>query len=100
MIVLRGLGWLLLLAGLMLLGRDLLGWLDTHRLEPLSFRNLWFDLGGSGLAAPPPQIPPLVWDAVLRPALSLWAGPILTVLGLAILAFGPRPRPRARRRRR
>ena len=69
MIVGRVLGWLLFLAGLVLLGRDLLGWLDTHRLEPLSFRRLWLDLdpGASPGAAHAPE---RVWD-IPAPARAL-----------------------------
>jgi hypothetical protein len=97
MIVGRMLGWLLFLAGLVLIGRDLLGWLDTRRLEPLSFRGLWHDLDPGGLAALQHRVPELLWN-VLTPFLALWAWPVLLILGFVLVALC-RPRFPARRRR-
>jgi hypothetical protein len=97
MIVARVLGWASFLAGLILLGRDLLGWLDTHRLEPLSFRRLWLDVDPGAFAAAQRHVPARLWEAAAAPALELWAWPALLILGLVLIVFC-RPALETRRR--
>jgi hypothetical protein len=92
----RVLGWALFLAGLLLLGRDLLGWLDTRRFEPLSFSSLWLDLGPASLAALQHRVPERLWDAA-APILALWTWPVLLAIGFALIALR-RSRGHARRR--
>ena len=72
MIVGRLIGWLLLLAGLSVLVRDALVWLDTGRWLPLSLAEGWGLFGGGkiGIAAMP---------------LAAWAAPVLIVLGAALI---------------
>jgi hypothetical protein len=82
----------------MIVGR-VLGWLDTHRLEPLSFRRLWLDLDPAALGAVQHRLPERLWDAAVAPALELWAWPALLILGFVLIALC-RPRFETRRRRR
>jgi hypothetical protein len=99
MIVGRVLGWILFLCGLVLLGRDLLGWLDTHRLEPESFGRLWSDLDAGGLAAFQHRVPERVWELAVAPTLALWAWPALLILGFVLIALCRSSGTRVRRRR-
>jgi hypothetical protein len=99
MIVGRVLGWALLVAGLVLLGRDLLGWLDTRRFAPETFGHLWLDLAPASLASLQAHLPQRLWDAVATPALAAWAWPVLLALGVALVALC-RPRLHGRRRHR
>jgi hypothetical protein len=84
MIVGRLVGWVLLLAGLAVLLRDVLVRLDTERWVPLAVGDVrgWSD-----------GIPDIV--------LTLWIAPPLIVLGAAMmLVFRRRPQRRPRRPRR
>ena len=84
MIVGRLVGWMLLLAGLAVLLRDVLVRLDTERWVPLAVG----DVRGWSEGAP---------DFVL----ALWLAPPLIVLGAAMMAMcRRRPQRRERRRRR
>jgi hypothetical protein len=92
MILGRFVGWIVLLAGLAALLRDLLVLVDTGRWLPLA------------LGEAPRQADPFhdagmtaAFPAFAAPLAMLWAWPTLTVLGLILLAlFRRRP---ARRRR-
>jgi hypothetical protein len=98
MIVGRVLGWVGLLAGLILLGRDLLGWLDTRRLEPLTIDRLWLSLHPASLVALQHYLPGRLWNAA-APALQMWAWPAPLILGF-VLIVACRPRDHHVRRRR
>jgi hypothetical protein len=90
MILGRILGWIVLLAGLSVLLRDVLVWIDTGRLLPLA-------LGEAPRAIDPwGQIP--AWPAVAAPLAALWAWPVLTLLGALLLVLFRR-RPQRRRSR-
>jgi hypothetical protein len=74
MALLRAIGWLLLLAGLMILGRDLIAYHDAPMFAPLSLRELWRTLAPASVPATP---------AIL----DLWSAPAFLVAGLVLLAF-------------
>jgi hypothetical protein len=97
MIVGRVIGWVLLAAGLVVLARDLLGWLDTGIFAPIALGQLWFDLapGSLNLAQAVVQryLHPALWDPVVLSVLFLWASAFLILLG-AVLVLACRPRRR------
>src|SRR5258708_33943423 len=84
-IVGRLLGWLIFLAGLIIVGRDLLAWLDTGAFHAIAIGELWFKLHPTSLEIFQPavqrHIHPALWDWVIQPVL-LWAAG-LSALGLA-----------------
>jgi hypothetical protein len=93
MIVVRLVGWLLVLIALMILGRDLLAWYDSGTFAPESVDQLWFELFRrsrtfvQGLlerdAAP--------WFGhIIFVALLLWAAPAVAVPGVALIWAGRR----------
>lgn len=105
MIVGRVIGWVLLLAGLVVLARDVIGWIDTHVFAPIALGQLWFDLSSGSLnlvqAVVQRYIHPALWDPVITSVLFLWASPLLIALGVVFLAlFRRRANGRWRRRRR
>jgi hypothetical protein len=96
MIVVRIIGWLLLLAGLIVLGRDVLAWRDTGIMAPVSLEQLWLELGRASLARFEGGLAP--WALTFtRPALSPWAAPFFVVIGF-VLAWLGRKRQRTPRR--
>jgi hypothetical protein len=104
MIVGRVIGWVLLLAGLVVLARDVIGWIDTRVFAPIVLGQLWFDLSPGSLnlvqAVVQRYIHPALWDPVITSVLFLWASPFLIVLGIVFLAlFRRRGNGRWRRRR-
>ncbi|HUK58270.1 MAG TPA: hypothetical protein VLV50_03490 [Stellaceae bacterium] len=96
MIVVRVIGYLLLIAGLMVFGRDLLGWHDTGHFNPVALGPLWLEVSRSSYQAAQGALAPWLLYA-LRGILVLWAAPSLIVLG-AVLALAARGRRRGRRR--
>jgi hypothetical protein len=100
MIVGRVLGWILFLCGLTLLGRDVLGWLDTHRLQAESFGRLWSDLDSKGLSAFRHRVPERAWELAIAPSLDLWAWPALLILGFVLITLCRSRATHVRRRRR
>jgi hypothetical protein len=105
MIVGRVIGWVLLLAGLVVLARDLLGWLDTGVFAPVALGQLWFDLSPGSLnlvqAVVQRYIHPALWEPGITSVLFLWASPFLLVLGMLLLVLcRRRGNERWRRRRR
>jgi len=102
MIVGRVVGWAVFLAGLVVLGRDILGWLDTGTFAPIVLGQLWFDLspGSLNLAQAVVQryIHPTLWDPVITSVLFLWASPFLLVLGIALVWLFRKRGRRGRRR--
>jgi hypothetical protein len=104
MIVGRVIGWVLLLAGLVVLARDAIGWIDTHVFSPIALGQLWFDLSPGSLnfvqAVIQRYIHPAVWDPAITSVLFLWAWAVFVVLGVVLLALFRRRNGRWRRRRR
>jgi ABC-type Fe3+ transport system permease subunit len=94
MVVGRFAGWILLILGLAVLGRDLIGWADTHRFEPEVLGQLWADLSRSSMDATEAVIrrflSPRLWDPFIATLLQGWASAILGVLGLALLVLARR----------
>ena len=98
MIVVRILGWVLLLAGVIVLGRDVLAWHDTGVLAPVSLEQLWLELGRASLAQFENALAP--WAlTITRPALTPWAAPCLVALGFAVAWLGRRRQQQRPRRR-
>src|SRR6202040_195981 len=95
----RLIGWIVFLAGLAVLVRDMFVWIDTKHWAPIALGQLWFDLDRSSLnlvqAVVQRYIHPFLWDPIIVTILLCWAFAVLMVLGLLILALSGR---RARRR--
>jgi hypothetical protein len=104
MLVGRLLGWIILILGLIVLGRDLIGWLDTHRFEPVSFGQLWVDFNRNSLDWVEMVIrrftTPTLWDPVISTLLRFWAAASFILVGGMFLLAGRRREERAVRRRR
>jgi hypothetical protein len=102
MIIGRVIGWLLLLAALTVLGRDLIGWADTGEFAPIAAGQLWFSLDPGSLnlaqAAVQRHVAAWLWDPVIESMLLWWAVPVLSVPGLVLLVLCRR-RTQPRRRR-
>jgi hypothetical protein len=96
----RLIGWIIFLAGLSVLVRDVLVWIDTKDWAPIALGQLWFDLSRSSLnlvqAMVQRYIHPFLWDPIIVSILLCWAFAVLMVLGVLILAVSGR---RARQRR-
>jgi len=103
MIVGRVIGWVLLLAGLVVLARDLIGWIDTRVFAPIVLGQLWFDLSAGSLnlvqAVVQRYLHPALWDPVITSVLFLWAWAVFVVLGVVFLVLFRRRNGRWRRRR-
>jgi hypothetical protein len=114
MVVGRIIGWLLLLAGLLVLGRDLLVigagydvliWLDAKvHAAPIVLGELWYAIHPASLQLLQPAIQrhldPALWDRIVQPMLLWWAWALFTALGLALLMLFRRRGERLRRRQR
>ena len=92
MILLRLIGWILLLAGLMVLGRDLVGGWDIGSFAPVSLDALWQNLANSSYVK--------IHGAFAPMLLRLWATPTLIILGVILIGLGRVRRSGGRRRRR
>jgi hypothetical protein len=102
MVIGRIIGWLLVLAALVVLGRDLIGWLDTHHLVFVPAGALWYQISPNTILLAQPAIQrhlaPWLWDPVIQTILLWPAVLVLGVPGLALLwLFQPRDRRRRRR---
>jgi len=90
----RLIGWIIFLAGVSVLVRDVLVWIDTKRWAPMALGQLWYDLNRSSLnlvqAVVQRYIHPFLWDPIIVTILLCWAFAVLTVLGLLILALSGR----------
>jgi len=86
----RLIGWIIFLAGVSVLVRDVLVWIDTKRWAPMALGQLWYDLNRSSLnlvqAVVQRYIHPFLWDPVIVSILLCWAFAVLMVVGLVILA--------------
>jgi hypothetical protein len=81
MILVRFVGWILLLVGLMVLVRDLLLWIELARWVPMNVADAW------RLAANFAPIRPGVVGAAVA---EIWICPTLLILGGALLWLGRR----------
>lgn len=90
----RLIGWIIFLAGVSVLVRDVLVWIDTKHWAPLALGQLWYDLSRSSLnlvqAVVQRYIHPFLWDPIIVTILLWWAFAVLMVLGLLILALSGR----------
>ena len=96
MIVGRVIGWLVLLAGLSVLTRDVMVWIDRKIWAPVALGQLWYELSRSSLnlvqAEIQRYISPFLWNPVIVTILLCWAFAVLITLGAAILfIFRNRP---------
>jgi hypothetical protein len=86
----RLIGWIILLAGLAVLVRDVLVWIDTKHWAPIALGQLWYDSSRSSLnlvqAVVQRYIHPFLWDPIIVTVLLWWAFAVLMILGLVILA--------------
>jgi ABC-type Fe3+ transport system permease subunit len=87
----RLIGWIFFLAGLSVLARDVLVWIDTKRWAPIALGQLWYDLNRSSLnlvqAVVQRYLHPFLWDPIIVTILLCWAFAVLMVLGILILAL-------------
>jgi hypothetical protein len=102
MLVGRTIGWILLLAALIVIVRDLIAWYYVGQLHPVVVGELWFELSPTSLQLAQPAIQRHVaawlWEPVIVTFLTWPAEVVLAVPGIA-LAWFCRPRDRRRRRR-
>ena len=94
----RLIGWIIFLAGLSVLVRDVLIWVDTKHWAPIALGQLWFDLDRSSLnlvqAVVQRYIHPFLWDPIIVSILLSWAFAVLMLLAALLLVLFRR---RARR---
>jgi hypothetical protein len=87
----RLIGWIIFLAGVSVLVRDVLVWIDTKHWAPIALGQLWFDLSRSSLnlvqAVVQRYINAFLWDPIIVTILLCWAFAVLMVLGALILAL-------------
>ena len=98
--ILRVIGWLLLLAALILLGVDFHGWITSGHWKATLAGDLWHRLSPNSLALLQPAIerhiwPPL-WHHAVLPVLIQPAWLDLGVLGLILVVIPRRSRKRRR----
>ena len=95
----RLIGWIFFLAGVSVLVRDVLVWIDTKHWAPIALGQLWYDFNRSSLnlvqAVVQRYVHPFLWDTIIVSILLCWAFAVLMVPGLLILALSRR-RGRAR----
>ena len=85
----RLIGWIIFLAGVSVLVRDVLVWIDTKRWAPMALGQLWYDLNHSSLnlvqAVVQRYIHPFLWDPIIVTILLSWAFAVLMILGVLLL---------------
>src|SRR5215470_16756257 len=90
-IVCRLIGWIIFLAGLAVLARDVFVSIEAGHWVPIAVGQLWFDLDRSSLnlvqAVVQRYIHPFLWDPIIVTVLLCWAFAVLMVLGLLVLAI-------------
>ncbi len=97
MIVGRLIGWIVFCAGVAVLVRDLLVWIDTKRWAPIALGQLWYEFNRSSLnivqAVIQRYIHPFLWDPIILTILLSWAFAVLMIAGVLLLfAFRKRAR--------
>lgn len=89
MIVWRIIGWVMFLAGLSLLARDLIAWFDSKIWAPVAVGQLWYEIDRSSLnlvqAVIQRYVSPFLWDRIIVNILLCWASALLIGLGAAVL---------------
>jgi hypothetical protein len=104
MVIVRVIGWLLLVAALVVLGRDIVTWQDTQSFAPITLDALWTDLDRTSRAAFEATVarvaPSWAWDGFIRVVLDLWAVPTIAATSLLLIWLGGRRGDRTARRRR
>ncbi len=89
MIVGRVIGWLVLLAGLSVLTRDVMVWIERKTWAPLALGQLWYELSRSSLnlvqAVIQRYLSPYLWSPIIVRILLCWAFVVLIGLGAAML---------------
>lgn len=90
MIVGRVVGWIVILAGLSLLLRDAIAWVDTRSWAPVVLGQLWYELDRSSLnlvqAMTQRYIARFLWDPIIVGILLCWAFAVLLMAGALLLA--------------
>ncbi len=100
MLIGRFIGWVLLLAGLLVLARDLVllgvgidlfSGLDTRHSAPIVLGELWYAIHPASLQLLQPAIQrhvhPALWDWVVQPMLLWWASAVFIGAGALLLAL-------------
>jgi hypothetical protein len=100
LIVLRILGWLLVLAALVMVGREALAWYQTGTWTIIPAGQLWFEIDRESLLLAQPAIErhllPELWTAIA--AMLQWpAWAVLGVPGLVLLLIAGLRRRRRRK---
>lgn len=89
MIVWRIIGWVMFLAGLSVLARDLIAWFDSKIWAPVAVGQLWYEIDRSSLnlvqAVIQRYVSPFLWDRIIVNILLCWASALLIGLGAAVL---------------
>ncbi len=101
MIIGRLIGWLILLSGLAIEGRDLLGWYDTGHYKAVALGELWFQVDRNSLLLVQPAIERYIaawpWDSVIAPMLQFPAALSVSFLGFVLIWLFRRREHRRRR---
>ncbi len=88
LMVLRCLGWILMLLAFGVLGVELVSWSQTGHFRFYTFGQLWFNLDASSLnlaqAVTERYISVWLWDSVVSPILLWTALPTLLIPGLVL----------------
>jgi hypothetical protein len=100
MLIGRIIGWLLVLAALVVLVADLIAWLDTRHFAPTAAGQLWFEISPGTLELAQPAIQRHVAAWLWTPIVFVLSWPAAAVLGAPGLALAWACRTRDRRRRR
>ena len=96
MIVGRVIGWILVVAGIAILVRDIIAWIDTGTLAFIATGELWFTLNSFSLNFLRYLFPEL-WDPIFV-SLLLWPAFLVVVVPGLILSYAFRRRPRLNRK--
>jgi len=101
MIVGRVIGWILVVAGIAILVRDIIAWIDTGTLAFIATGELWFTLNSFSLnflqAITQRYLFPELWDPIFV-TLLLWPAFLVVVVPGLILSYAFRRRPRLNRK--
>lgn len=95
MVLVRGIGVILVVLGLIVLGRDVIDWQNAPAFAPLPLSDLWIEFGRASLMRVEDGLAPYQ-QQMLDWALALWAAPSILVPGLLLVWLGRRREPRRR----